>query len=321
MSADKNLKEIVDILIHSEDYRKVYDNIHKLHKVCASLTGIVAGDVTDKDIFLESGKAISPIKAAHCLLEIDRTRRFVRGIYKAVLELKKRFNGPINILYAGTGPYATLVLPLTELFSSSEIKLYLLDINPDSLAAVKTLFKELDLMPYVAEFILADATVYSPPQNIAMHLMLSETMQSALKKEPQVAIMHNLIPKLPERGVFIPQSIKIDARLLNTSIEFQRFFDPDIAAERMLLGTVYEIGQHNPNPEFHSVIKVPAEVDKYNELALFTDITVFNDEILTDYNCSLNLPEKICDADKSKGKTVSFKYVMGKHPHFEHHIA
>ena len=46
-----------------------------------------------------------------CVDDIMRTRRFVRGVYHAMADMLNAREGKINLLYAGTGPFAMLVLP------------------------------------------------------------------------------------------------------------------------------------------------------------------------------------------------------------------
>src|SRR5471030_2877346 len=115
-------KSTQTLLFKPENFKDIYDDLHELHDLYALHTGIRAGDINDSDIYLPSGKAISPVKAAFCLLEIQRTAVFIRGIHNAILALKEQFKGEqVHILYAGCGPYATLLTPFTTRFSADEI--------------------------------------------------------------------------------------------------------------------------------------------------------------------------------------------------------
>lgn len=110
-------KAVEAMLTEQMDFAEVRVSLQELHELYATITGIRAGDITDKSIYLPSGKAVSSICAAHCLLEFQRTATFTRGIYRAVLALRQDFPGEqFRVLYAGCGPYATLVTPLTALF-------------------------------------------------------------------------------------------------------------------------------------------------------------------------------------------------------------
>ena len=59
------------------------------------------------DLYFENGKALSTYHAALCLDDLIRTKKFIRGIDKAIIEKSK--NKPIHILYAGTGSFAPLI--------------------------------------------------------------------------------------------------------------------------------------------------------------------------------------------------------------------
>ncbi len=74
------------------------------------------------DISLKNGIALSIKNAADCIKDYKRTACFLRGIHKAIIECIKRFpNTELNILYAGCGPYAPLLLPLLSLFKPEDI--------------------------------------------------------------------------------------------------------------------------------------------------------------------------------------------------------
>lgn len=312
------LKEAAEILLFQPDnYKDIYDTLHELHDMYALHTGISAGNITDKDIWLPSGNAVSSIKAAHCLLELQRTAVFIRGIYKAILALQQSFPGErIHILYAGCGPYATLLTPFTTRFKAEEIAFHLLDINEDSLVAAKKLYDALGIEKYVEEWICTDATTYQLPEHQTIHLMISETMLNALRKEPQVAIMLNLIPQLPEKGLFIPQEINVSAQLLSSRKETARYLDPNVEPERLNLGTVYSIGLYNCHPHKPVIIEIPGKIEENKDLQLLTDITVFENEKLGIYNCSLNMPLKITRVEGLEGKRIVFNYIMGETPGF-----
>lgn len=96
----------------------------QLHAACAALydtwrnatpAARLAVDVAEDDLRLASGLALSPRLAAQCLLDGPRTAAFLRGTLAAISEALRRFpDEAIEIVYAGTGPFATLALPLFE---------------------------------------------------------------------------------------------------------------------------------------------------------------------------------------------------------------
>jgi hypothetical protein len=322
METKQRLEQLHIAIFNERGIATLRDILHDLHEIYSNYSGIRVGDMTDSDIALPSGKAISPTGAAHCLIEMARTSKFLQGIRKAVLQLRSEFNHePIRILYAGCGPYATLVTPLTSIFSPSEITFDILDINEISLGAVKKMYSELGLLAYVNNFIKADAATYQIPANEKPHLIISETMNAGLKTEPQVEIMLNLMPQLMEGGIFIPEKIAVDAYLLDPGKEQASFFVGGETPERLFLGNIYTIGQTNCVKHPPTIVKIPKEINGNDQLSMLTEITVFGNEQLHIYDCSLTLPQKICKIDDDlKGKDVQFSYIHGPKPHFEHHF-
>lgn len=319
----KKLELITKNIIFGTDADgSLYQHAHDLHEIFSSATGISAGNVYDEPIYLSAGKAVSPTQAVHCLLEFKRTAVFLKGIYKAILHLQKTFhNKKVTLLYAGCGPYATLLTPLTTLFSAEEISFILLDINEVSLEAVQLLYEHLHITQYIKKVVHTDASTYQIDPEDEIQVVISETMQQALQKEPQVAIMQNLIPQLPENGLFIPERIDISAKLISDKEEILGFTEEGKIPKRLDIGMVYSIGTQHPFPQDTVSLSVPEDIEEKTALALFTDITVFANEVLTTYNCSLNLPTPLCDAALVKGKQVSFTYVMTNDPHFKYEIS
>lgn len=165
----------------------------------------------DNEILTSGGIALSSFDAALCLDDYIRTTRFLKGVYAAVQDLFQRFpEQKIHILYAGCGPYATLMLPLLPLFQSEQLEVILLDINAESVASVNLLVDTMGLQDYPLTVMQADAITYQKPASWPLHLLITETMFHALIREPQVSITTNLAAQLEPKGILIPESIHID---------------------------------------------------------------------------------------------------------------
>jgi predicted RNA methylase len=307
------------LLFNPTDYKAIYDQLHELHDLYALHSNVSAGNITDQDMWLPSGNAVSPIKAAFCLLEIQRTAVFIRGINKAILSLQLAFPGQrIHILYAGCGPYATLLTPFTTRFTKDEIAFHLLDINEVSLTAAKKLYQGLQIEDYVVEWICGDATTYRLPNDLTIHLVISETMLNALRKEPQVEIMLNLVPQLDDKALFIPDNITVSAELLDSYKETYRYLEPEKTPERLNLGTIYSIGRKQCEPHAQVTIEIPQQIENFKQLNLLTTITTFDDEQLGIYDSSLNMPLRIADVAGYEGRKITFDYERGAKPGFRH---
>ncbi len=316
--AQKQLKPLFDIILNSDSPGEIRQTLHTLHDVYSACSGVSAGNITDKDIFTPGGQAISPIKAAHCLLEIQRTAKLVRGINQALLELKERFKGEkLNILYAGCGPYATLLTPLTCYFSAEEVSFIMMDISEDALAAVDRMYTSLGLSPYIKRITLADACTHILPENERIHMAVSETMNTALYKEPQVMIMKNLIPQLPEGAVFIPQEISVSMQLTDPALELASYSVAGMVPERIWLGELYRIGRDHLPDDSPVHIEIPEEPGQFRQVNLFTEIRAYGTEVLTTNECSLTMPKRIGYSEDYKGKKLSVSYISGTNPRFE----
>ena len=193
----------------------VQDEIESVKRLSAFFSGISNAHLKNEstnEITLNGGIALSTAHAADCLDDYLRTARFIKGTYAAIKDVVNRFPGErINILYAGCGPYATILLPLLPLFSKDEISVTFLDINETSLVSVKSILTDLDLIGYAREIIKNDAITYEYDKALSLHMVVSETMFNALTREPQVAITANLAPQMVEGGILIPQAIGLEA--------------------------------------------------------------------------------------------------------------
>ncbi len=174
------------------------------------------------EIFLDGGVALSSGHAAFCIAESIRTTRLIKGVYQAIMELQQRFPGEqIRILYAGCGPYGTLLLPLLPLFKAEELECTLLEINPLSVECIQKWLAQEDFKRFNSHVIETDAICYNSPE--PFHLLISETMFNALLREPQLRIVANLAPQLHEKGLMVPEEIRVE--LFYTAFGQEPFFD------------------------------------------------------------------------------------------------
>jgi hypothetical protein len=350
-SYSRLLRQITDDLLSAQvDDEKQRAATIQLYSLFSSITGIADSTHPD-DIHaaqLAGGKAIAPKDAATCILDYNRTSKFLSGTKAAILAAQQRFpDTTIEILYAGCGPFAPFAIPLTSQFSSSEIRFTLLDIHQRSLDAVQLLFQTLGLNAFVDDYIKSDATTYKHDEQKEIHVIITEAMQRALEKEPQAAITMNLASQLCAGGIFIPESITIDACLCDLRTEFTLLpaesvgldsLPDDRAAGRLRihLGRVLELtaescrelsvsgGKDDPDvaaPFPKVVITVPKDTDTELDLMLSTSITVFDSIVLGDYESGLTCPAILHDLGKLPGGArVEFQYRMGNKPGFEYRL-
>ncbi len=332
----KDLREITEVLIKSEDnFAEIKDATDKLYQLFLTVSEFKSDDEENReDIYVSKGKAIGSVWAAMCIKEILRTKRFIRGLFMGIKAALKKFpNRPIQILYAGTGPFATLAIPLTTIFGSDKIKFTFLEINSNSIKTLKKVIKIFEIEDYVNQIIQCDATKYIVEQ--PFQIVITETMQNALQKEPQVGITMNLISQLDPEVILIPQNITVEVALLDPMRNMDRMMSLNKDGESCyyVLKKIFELNKDTVE-KYSSVedtlcnfptveIDIPNDItEEYSQLCLLTTIQVFGEEQLTHWQSSLNLPQKIIDFNYAK-KPVSrirFQYTISEKPGFQYEI-
>jgi predicted RNA methylase len=267
--------------------------------------------------YLKSGIAISPLDAAICTNEYMRTAKYLRGIYAAIQDLHKEFGKePINILYAGCGPYGTLIVPLLHLLDLKRINVTFLDIHQTSLDSVKNILSGLDLDVFSKDqvkYVQADATQYQVTEK--PHLIITETMKAAFENEPQVSITLNLLPQMHKKGIFIPGRVVVCLEAQSSTVEENNGVLNKIQHKIPLCDiidldttqTLKTITKENlictKEYEFQKDFEV------HHDLFYTTTITVYKDVLLGENECSLNIPQKLDLYKKPiKGDYLYFSY-------------
>jgi len=333
----EKLRGITEILLKPEDdYVELTQAINDLYFIFSSASQLKADDDQSRlDMHLPKGKAIGSTWAAMCVKELIRTKKFLRGLYFGIKAAQEKFpNTSIHILYAGTGPFATLAIPMTTVFTSQEINFTFLEINPNSIHLLKNTLRAFNAENYVNEIIQCDATVFNADKSKPIHIVLTETMQNALQKEPQVSITMNLFPQMLPEGILIPQNIKIDVVLMSPKKNNERMTNPDWLEQKYYhhIKTIFELNKTTPtqNPSEivegiasysfpEAYVELPTDIDsEYRELCLFTNIQVFGDVELTNWQCSLNIPKKLMNIDQKSelSNKMIFQYIISDKPGF-----
>ena len=290
--------------------------------LCSEVTNIrpdSSFDAWAEDSLLDNGVAINPQAAAHCALDYKRSVVFIRGVYAAINTLRRQFpNTPLEILYAGCGPFATLLLPLLGKFSPDELNLHLLDFHQRSLGSVKLLLNYFGFCAHAVQTIKADACDYQHAGKL--HMVVAETMQKSLEQEPQFAVTANLAPQLCAKGVFIPQRIDVALWLADLENNTRRSrlatvctLSPERASDQM------QLAQAKIEPQLESTIAdIPrtADISRFDAV-LFTRICVFEQYRLKDYDSQITLPQKCHELlPLAGGERYRVSYQLGGYPRF-----
>ena len=251
-----------------------------------------------------AGQAVSPVAAAICIRDFMRTRVFMRGLKEAIsTKLLANPQKAVTVLYAGTGPFASLLIPLITLFGPTQLNMLLLDINPASITYLNKIIHYFNLEPYVMQVVETDAVTYRIPAQWKPDIILSETMMPSLKTEPQVSIVANLVGQCPQ-AILVPEMIEVSACLYNSNLNDEKRF---IHLQTLLVFTKAEALKIAAEQQTGDAVfpVTGLEVQKlkqpnYSRLALHTSIRVFNEHFLNFKESSLTIPVFVYDMHSIK---------------------
>ncbi|PLY41488.1 hypothetical protein CSZ94_15800 [Janthinobacterium sp. ROICE36] len=263
----------------------------------------------DGESFLPSGWAISPVQAGLCAREPYRSAAFIQGLALAVRE-QLGAGRPVRVLYAGCGPFALLALPVMAVLSATQVQFAILDVHAETLAYAHDLIARLELDSHVTAYICADAATYRIPAAVMPDVIVSETMNTALGKEPQVAILRNLHAQAPAAAL-LPAAVTVHLGLDRRTpgepcTDWGRVFALDGDALRAWQGA---LGDSLPA----ATIRLPDVLEQAPRL--LTRIRVYGDIVLGDHDCSLNLPLPLPGKPGlAGGSMLDFHYRLGGQP-------
>jgi hypothetical protein len=323
------LADAASALLFSDDDSRIGAAVASLDALFRDITGMREDTVDPRDrstISLPTGSAISPLDSGRCLLDPRRTAIYLRGVHGAIQEAQHRFPGEvIHVLYAGCGPFAPLCLPLLPLLGGQAVRFTLLDVHARAIESVRAILAALRLEERNVDCLVCDATRYRNPDHQPLHVVVSETMQRALEKEPQVAILMNLAPQLTARGLMVPEMIAVDAVLTDLSRELgDNRVQPEPWSGRIPLGRILEVareracawasegtGSHLPPAR----IALPSLVAAQYSLVLATTIRTFGAHQLREYESGLTHPLMV--HGWHAGEELEFTYRLGEKPGFQ----
>lgn len=318
MLPSQNLKDKLvnisnDLLLPQDFHDKLVPAITSYTQLLFELGEIKADEISDRtDIRSKFGSAIGTFWAANCVKEVLRTQRFVRGLYLAIKDKLLQGDGPIHVLYAGTGPFATLALPVMVQFSPAEVQFTLLEINENSYHKLLDVITAFDLNSYVKAIEIADATNYILPDG-CVDIVISETLNRALITEPQVFIMLNLASQLGKEVVYLPEEIIVNLcakkRSENKPTKLKTLINFNVDKMK-------EIIDRSENEEWtFDEIKVNINNIDPDELYYSTELKIYRDNFLGYEDSSLNLLEKV-KLEQQTTDDLIFKYNVAGKPGF-----
>ena len=320
MTKYQTLAHITDVLLDpTPSPTLLRDAIESYRDLLLTASDIDLGEAASVG-HLDTGKgvAIGATWAALCVDDLIRTQRFVAGLYQAVRKLAARRPGPVHVIYAGTGPFATLALPLMTRFTPVELQFTCIEINAGSKQAAEQVLKYLDFDGFVSDFVEADAATYVIDAAARpVDIVLSETMQYCLIDEMQVPITLNLMGQLPPETILIPEQIRLSLVVLDTAGDRTvQDLGPIFTVDKQSLLT-HQAGGKDADfptvrltvPPHQSLLKpTPAT----GPLAIRTGITVYGQHVLYDYDSGLTIPKVIGEYPDSRDplEAIDFTYQL-----------
>jgi len=343
------LAKISDVILDESSSRQsLHDALDDFAQLCSQVTSITPNPTFDawaEDTFLEQGVAINPQAAAYCIKDYHRSIIFIRAVHTAITStLKKSTDITIDVLYAGCGPFATLLIPLLGKYQKDNLNLTrfnftLLDIHKTSLDSARLLLNYFGINANNISLIQANACTYQHPT--PLNLIIAETMQKSLEQEPQFTVTANLAPQLHDEGIFIPEKIvvklclaqwEIERDLVEQNIkinhehlvELERRFPLGtiLSLQPQLAATLLRKAEYHPDTKKLALEPIQVQIPEIPQLnnfdALFlTYIQVFKHYQLNDYESEITLPLK-CQALTvlKPGARYSINYQLGSYPEF-----
>lgn len=348
----EDLKTSFELIKNSESQENVELGIQKLREIYHKILGNdYMSRLETLPTFLAHGKAVSPRVAAECLNDTFRTAFFQKGVYAAVGDKINTISGrPVEILYAGCGPLAPLVLPLQLLPQTQreQINITLLDIHRQSIHIAREVTNALGMEHMVNRNVICEnacsmnlsAHRISPPD-----IVISETIDRAMLTEPYAGILYNLSRQMDPAGIMIPQNIRLELYLASTAwwnnVTAQMFHGrPDLINEEKMKYT-QKIRKKNMNisstlfkkdlgvfknfslteardssslGDFSKIgtnISLP-DLTEAMILAIKTTIQVWNDMILDETASHITHPESVAVyGPADSGKEITLSYEAG----------
>lgn len=288
-----------------EEIKEIIDSIHALFHQKTQISGFEVSIENLVAVPASKGKAVGLNHAAQCLLDYQRTHRFVLAIHQAILDQQKSNLGKtIQLFYAGCGPYATLMTLIAPLFRPDEIQFSLLEINKNSIDSAKKLIKEMGLDGYVSNIYLGDATTFQIPDAKSYDILISETLDALLYRECYVPILINMLPQLRKEAILIPDNVSIELLLKTGENETKLGIIIDV---RKVLSDLTE--KHDQLSKFpEKVFKLSLIPDKDSPLLLLeTKVHIYKDYELNRNESSLTV---IYEISYPKTDSISFTYYL-----------
>jgi len=330
---NKKLDWVTNIFLQEEDDTiQLASAVQTYRELLTSLSSIDLTSIeSSKNLHFKPGMALGARWAVSCIDDQLRTKRFIKAVYLAVTGLLAKGISTVHIMYAGTGPFAALVLPLTRKFSYDELQFTMLEINQISFDCLGNTIKSLQINKYIKTVENTDATKYiiNDEDRMNISILLSETMQAALLKEQQVSIMASLAAQLGNEVLLIPNKIELQLAL-GSFEKFQQMEEHVPTKDQYkILGNFFELSDRAlRSMKWNNGMLIPKRVRinipgsipiRGQYLCVLTKIELFADQSLDVNDSGLTAPRILVDLGTivDAPSSVNVSYLIDKEPSIE----
>ena len=325
MSSELHLKDITKLLIDSKTEQEEIKAVNLLSNFYAKILEVILfKDFNATGTEVNGGLALSPKHAKDCLEDYVRTARFIKGSYKAIQKAIQIFkNKKIEIVYAGTGPLGTLLVPLLPLFSSDDITITFIDIHESSILSLKQIINHLGYKAYIKQYLVEDATIFKFKEGTHIHVAITETMDKGLTKEPQVSITQNLVSQLSDKGILVPEDIEISSRksfhakekAFKSNTNYIDYINPE--QKDVLFSINKNMKSLETKFSFESDRKFfNQDFEDTPDICIYTKIKVFDDIFINDGEALITNPYCVKSLYALKKNTYKLQYTTINTPHW-----
>ena len=240
-------------------YKKTEQQLTNLYK---SVEGVfdyadIPEQLQTQRFINKTGAAIAPKQALHTVKDVFRVSAFVRGIDKAITDLKTHYARKLHIVYPACGPMAPLMLPLLMYYKQSgivtadDLHVTFIDIQEGAVLALKEIMRVAGIEDFVKDVLYMDAVDFEPRPHEEIHMVVLEAMQHGLSREGQLAIALHYNKLLHPEGLFLPENLRVSAILANPNKIFKRQHSetgipnrlPEYPDETIVLGDVLQVNR------------------------------------------------------------------------------
>lgn len=330
MTIKDALHQLTGVFLEDEvNYGRLFAASRQLKALLQQLTN---GDFQSREarspLFFPNGKATGPFEAAMCLEDIMRTRQFMQGVYKAIGTRLASGKDTVHVLYAGTGPFATLVLPALFHYLPTQVRYTFVEINPLTVELLKQLLAAMDLREHSIQLLMADATQLVLDKTDLPDVVISETMQNNLAKEQQVSVYFNLMRQAPPTTIFVPERVDLYlgtmvAGVHPEALSYEHFKKVHKVFElsRNTLSAYFDGSELPPVLGENSVVLSAESQANCDQILLLTEITVFDDVLLRINESGLTTPTPVREITHIKPLTFTSRYCISDKPRLEYAIS